>query len=350
MPQKYMQGIVYHEDYNKYDLGVDHPLVGDKPKKTMEQLELKEILKELEIFTPKKATQKDLERVHQKEYIEKIKELSKTGGMLANDTPAPKGIYDIARLAAGGSILCADKLLQGFNCMCNPLGGFHHASIGTSSGFCFFNDIAITIEYLREKHHLKKFMIVDTDVHHGNGTQDIYINNPSVLNLSFHQDGRTLYPGTGRLENIGKDDAKGFTVNLPLPPGTGTGSYLIAFNQIVTPLVKQFKPEIILFQSGVDTHHSDPLADLELTYQAYFYLANKMKELSEESCNKLLVLFGGGYNSHASIICYYNVMCGLLDKHNYVREKDSMSHYKVEVVMDNVLHLKRLLSDYWDFE
>lgn len=345
-----MLAITYHKDYNKYDLGSTHPLVGDKPRKTIEYLEMKGILEKLQVFTPKKATQKELERVHKKEYIEKVKNLSKTGGMLANDTPAPKGIYETACLAVGGSILCGEKLSQGFNCMCNPLGGFHHASIETSSGFCFFNDIAVTIEHLREKHHLKKFMIVDLDVHHGNGTQDIYIGDPSVLNLSFHQDGRTLYPGTGRLENIGKGDAKGFTINLPLPPSTGTSSYLIAFNQIVPTLVEQFKPDIILFQSGVDTHHSDPLADLELTYQAYFYLSNKMKELSEKSCNKLLVLFGGGYNSNASIICYYNIMCGLLDKHNYIKEKDSTSHYKVEIVMDNVSRLKKLLSDYWYFE
>ena len=345
-----MHGIVYHEDYNKYDLGMDHPLVGDKPKKTMEQLELKGLLKEFEVFKPRKVTQKDLERVHSKSYIEKIRTLSKTGGMLAKDTPAPKGIYEIARLSAGGSMLCAEKLLEGFKCMCNPLGGFHHASIGNSSGFCFFNDIATTIEYLRDTYNLKKFMVVDLDVHHGNGTQDIYLYDPTVLNLSFHQDGRTLYPGTGKIENIGKGEGKGFTVNLPFPPSTGTGSYLIAFNQIVPPLIKQFKPDIILFQSGVDTHHSDPLSDLDLTYQAFFYLANKMKELSEESCDKLLVLFGGGYNSDSSISCYYNTVCGLLDNQNYLREKDPMSHYKAEVVIEYVSRLKELLSVYWNFE
>lgn len=343
-------GIVYHDDYNKYDLGETHPLIGNKPKKTMEYLETKGILKKLKVFTPKKATQKDLERVHKKKYIERVKKLSKTGGTLSNDTPAPKGIYDIARIATGGSILCAEKLIKGYRCMCNPLGGFHHAGIETSSGFCFFNDIAIAIEYLREKYHQKKFMIVDTDVHHANGTEEIYLDDPSVLNVSFHQDGRTLYPGTGMLESIGKNDGKGFTINFPFPPSTGTGSYLIAFNQIIPPLIRQFNPQIILFQSGVDTHHSDPLADLELTYQAYFYISNKMKELSQNSCNKLLVLFGGGYNSNDSIICYYNLVCGLLDNYNYIKENDSMSYSKVETVVDNISSLKRLLKDYWNFE
>ena len=345
-----MIGITYHKDYNKYDLGSGHPLVSKKPKKTMEYLEIKGILDQLQIFTPKKATQKDLERVHNKKYIEQIKELSKCGGILSKDTPAPKGIYDIARLAAGGSILCAKKLNEGFKCMCNPLGGFHHANRDTSSGFCFFNDIAIAIEYLRDNYHLKKFMVIDTDVHHANGTQDIYIEDPSVLNVSFHQDGHTLYPGTGKLEDIGKNNAKGFNVNFPFPPGTGTGSYLTAFNQIIPTLVKQFKPKIILFQSGVDTHHSDPLADMELTYQAYFYISNIVKELSENGCNKLLVLFGGGYNINKSVICYYNLICGLLDNNNYIKEKDILSYSKVEMVLDNISRLKKLLREYWDFD
>jgi len=345
-----MYGYTYHKNYNKYDLGLDHPWIGDRAKKTMDYLEQKNLLEKFEIFTPKKATEKDLLRVHDKDYVELIKKLSKTGGKLAEDTPAPKGIFDIASLAAGGSILSAEKLFEEFTTVCNPLGGFHHASRDKSSGFCFFNDIAVTIEYLREKYKLKKFMIVDLDVHHGNGTQDIYIEDPSVVNLSFHQDGRTLYPGTGRLENIGKKQGKGYTINLPLPPGTATGSYLIAFNQIIPPIIKQFKPDIIIYESGVDTYHSDPLADLELTYQAYYYLSQKMQELSKETCDKLLVLFGGGYNSQSIIICYYNVICGLLNNPNFIKEKDSMSHFKVQTVMDRVLSLKEILKEYWDFE
>jgi len=339
-------GIVYHEDYNKYDLGVDHPLVGDKPGKTMALLEEKSILDKVEVFTPKNATESDLLRVHSKSYVNRIKELSRTGGMLSLDTPAPKGIYEYASLATGGTILAGEKLFDGFQCMVNPLAGFHHASREFSSGFCFFNDIAVVIEYLREKNKVKKFLVVDLDVHHANGTQEIYYTDPSVLKVSFHQDGRTLYPGTGSMEKIGGDAGEGFTVNLPLPPGTGNASFLKAFDEIVPKLTKQFDPEIIIYQSGVDTHHDDPLADINLTYQAYCDLAKKMMVLSSSTCKKLLVLFGGGYNSSASVQSYYNIMCGLLDRTDYIKEKD-IPDTKTEEVKRLVSELKNLLHPYW---
>jgi len=341
-----VKAIVYHEDYNKYDLGTDHPLIGDKPKKTMEFFESKNILNELDLFTPEKATEKDLLRVHSKEYVNRVKQLSKTGWMLSEDTPAPIGIFETASLAAGGTILAGEKVFEKYNCTINPLAGFHHASRSFSSGFCFFNDIAIVVEYLREKYKLSRFEIIDLDVHHANGTQEIFYDDPSVLNISFHQDGRTLYPGTGSLEKTGRDEAEGYTVNLPLPPGTGNESYLRAFETIIPPLTKQFKPEIIIYQSGVDTHHSDPLADIMLTHQIYYHLARKIAELSDKTCKKLLVCFGGGYNSDESVVSYYNIMCGLLNKKEYVKEKEILDEKSVEV--DGLVSdLINNLSNHW---
>jgi len=342
-----MNGIVYHDDYNKYDLGMDHPLVGDKPRKTMEFLEKHGIMDDVKVFTPEKATDKDLLRVHDLKFLEHIKNLSQTGGMLAFDTPAPIGIYEYASLATGGSILAGEKLFEGFQCMVNPLAGFHHASRSFSSGFCFFNDIAITMEYLREKHKLERFLIVDLDVHHANGTQEIYYGDPTVLNISFHQDGRTLYPGTGNMNKIGRGIGEGYAVNLPLPPGTGSRSYLNAFNSIVPSLTRQFNPEIIIYQCGVDTYHSDPLADLCLIHQTYYHLARKMLELSNITCKKLLVLFGGGYNSSASIKSYYNIMCGLLGRKDIIMEKN-IQDKKAEDVEQLVVELKKLLAPFWE--
>lgn len=342
-----MIGIVYHKDYNKYDLGLTHPLIGDKPRKTMEFFEKYNIMNDVKVFKPEKANGKDLLRVHNPRFIDRIKKLCQTGGMLTLDTPAPVGIYDIALLVTGGTKLAGEKLIQGFQCMVNPLAGFHHASRSFSSGFCFFNDIAIVIEYLREKYKLERFLIIDLDVHHANGTQEIYYDDPSVLNISFHQDGRTLYPGTGGLEKIGRDGGEGYTVNLPLPPGTNSESYLNAFTSIIPPLTKQFNPEIIIYQSGVDTHHSDPLADLYLTYQTYYHLAKKIKELSSTTCNKLLVLFGGGYNSEASITSYYNIMCGFLNRKDYMKEKDIPEKH-TEEVEQLVSELKKQLVSHWD--
>jgi acetoin utilization protein AcuC len=340
--------IVYHEDYNKYDLGTDHPLIGNKPKNTMTFLKEKSLLTEFDLFTPKKATEQDLLRVHDPAYIMHIKELSVTGGWLSSDTPAPKGIFDIASLATGGSMLAGEKLFEGYALTVNPLGGFHHASKAHSSGFCFFNDIAVTIEYLRKNHKLNRFLIIDLDVHHGNGTQDIFFDDPTVLNLSLHQDGRTLYPGTGSLETIGREEAAGYTVNLPFPPGAGGESYLKAFEEIVIPITREYKPQVIIYQSGVDTHHADPLADLNLTYQTYYRLARHVATLSKETCGKLLVLLGGGYNSTACIKSYYNVISGLLGKQDFYEEVDIPDDNPGEVER-TVQALKERLTDHWTF-
>lgn len=342
-----MIAIAYHEDYNKYDLGNIHPLVGNKPKKTMEFLKQKKIIDETDVFIPEKAGETDILKVHDKNYVDRVKKLSETGGWLASDTPAPKGIYEYASLAVGGTLLGGEKLFEGYNCTANPLAGFHHASRSFSSGFCFFNDIAIVIEYLREKHKLQRFLIADLDVHHANGTQEIYYTDPTVLNISFHQDGRTLYPGTGSLDKVGKDNGEGYTVNLPLPPRTGSKSYLKAFDEIIPPLTKQFHPEIIIYQCGVDTHHSDPLADINLTYQTYFYLAQKMRDLSSATCNKLLVLFGGGYNSISSVNSYYNIMCGLLGKKDHLKEDDIVDKNTNEIEK-LVNSLKSHLNPWWN--
>ena len=343
-----MFGLVYHEDFNKYDLGMDHPLISDKPRKTIDFFKQQNILHDITIFQPGKATEHDLLRVHNPQYVERVKQLSKIGGMLSFDTPVPPGIYETVLLVTGGTIKAGEQLLKGYTIMVNPLAGFHHASKSYSSGFCFFNDIAIVIEYLREKYQLQRFLIIDLDVHHANGTQEIYYEDPSVLNISFHQDGRTLYPGTGSFEAVGRNSGEGYAINLPLPPGTGDSSYLYAFNEIVPPLVHQFDPEIIIYQSGVDTHHSDPLADLRLTVQTYYHLAKKITELSTSSCNKLLVLFGGGYNSTASIQAYYNIICGFLGRKDYIKEEKLLERPSKEV-KHQVTQLKKLLGHYWDF-
>ena len=343
-----MTAIVYHEDYNKYDLGVTHPLIGDKPRKTMVFLREKGMLRFLKIFTPTRVDENDLLRVHDKMFVDHIKELSRNGGMLAVDTPAPVGIYDYARLAAGGTKLAGEKLFEGFHCAINPLGGFHHAGRGYSSGFCFFNDIAIAIEYLREKHGLKRFLVIDLDVHHANGTQDIYYEDPTVLHISFHQDGRTLYPGTGDVEEIGRGDGEGFTVNLPLPPYTSGDVYLMAFDEIIPPLVEEFDPEFIVYQSGVDGHHLDPLASLGLTYQTYYHLADRIKNLSFSTCNKLLVVLGGGYSSMISVKSYYNIVCGLIGRGDYIEEEAYISEKNMRQVEELIHSLKKILSRYWN--
>lgn len=339
--------FIYHEDFNKYDLGTDHPLIGDKPRNCLKYLTGSGLLSHFDILTPTPACYDDLLRAHTPEYLKHIQYLSINGGYLSADTPAPKGIFEVASLATGGSMLAADKLYDGYHLTINPLGGFHHACRASSSGFCFFNDIAVAIEYLKQKRKIKRFLIIDLDVHHGNGTQDIYFEDPSVLNISMHQDGRTLYPGTGDVDAIGRGPGEGYTVNLPLPPGTGSASYLKAFHEIIPPLVMQFSPEVILYQSGVDTHHADPLADLNLPLQTYYALASQVTKLSKDTCNKLVVLFGGGYNSESCIQAYGNIVRGLLGEKNYLSEPEP-TDADPGAVDAMLADLKMRLADYWE--
>ena len=336
----------YHEKYNEYDLGQDHPLIGDKPRKTLDFFKEKKLTDELDIFKPAEAKEEDLLKVHTKEFIEKIKQLSREGGYLSIDTPAPKGIYDVARLAVGGSILAGKKLFEGYNIAVNPLGGFHHAGVNHSSGFCFFNDIAIAIEVLKEKYDIKRIAIIDLDVHHANGTQEIFYKRNDVLLISFHQDGRTLYPGTGFVNETGEKKGEGYTINMPFPRGAGDESYRYAFLEIIPKIVKQFAPQLIIYQSGVDTHHSDPLANILLTYPTYYFFAEEIRKLSEETCKKLLVLFGGGYNSRASIYAYYNIMCGLMKKNDIINEK-TVRDVRLDETKKTVNELKQTMSCYW---
>ncbi len=342
-----MYGITYHPEYDNYDLGINHPLIGNKPKRTMDMLREKTLISSFDEFSPSLASKEDLLRVHPTSYIERIKRLSKTGGMLAMDTPAPKGIYSSARRATGGSIVCGSKLFENYSIMVNPLGGFHHASKQHSSGFCFFNDIAVVIEYLRTKQNLNKFFIIDLDVHHGNGTMDIYYRDPTVLNLSIHQDGETLYPGTGSIEKIGAEKGTGYTINLPLPPHTGSKAYLHAFNQLIPPLIDQFSPELIIYQSGVDTHHTDPLADLDLSLQTYYHIAKKIHQLSKKYTQKLLVLLGGGYNSEFCIAAYENIFRGLLNEKKCIQENDIYQNQKFDIVENRISNLQKILKQYW---
>jgi len=339
--------FVYHEDFNKYDLGTDHPLIGDKPRSARDFLVANGLLSHFDILTPTPASYDDLLRVHAPEYLKHVQYLSANGGWLSTDTPAPKGIFEVASLATGGTMMAADKLFDGYHLTVNPLGGFHHACKASSSGFCFFNDIAVAIEYLRHKRKIQRFLIIDLDVHHSNGTQDIYYEDPTVLNISMHQDGRTLYPGTGDVDAIGRGPGEGYTVNLPLPPGTGSTSYLKAFYEIIPPLTMQFSPEIILYQSGVDTHHADPLADLNLTLQTYHILATQVARLSKETCNRLAVLFGGGYNSDSCIQAYSNIVSGLLGEKNVLTEPETRDA-DPDAVDTMLLDLKQRLGDYWE--
>ena len=220
-------------------------------------------LPEIREYKPKLAAIADLERVH-------------------IGVPGIASLITDAHLvSAGGAIAAADAVLQrqvkrSF-ALVRPPG--HHAMrvVHGTRGFCTVNIEAIMAEYLRHTYGLKKIAIVDTDVHHGDGTQDIFYHDPDTLFISFHQDGRTLYPGTGFMEEMGSPNAFGSTINIPLPPGTGDEGLHYVLDNLILPMLADFEPEVIINSAGQDNHFSDPLANMAITAQGYAKLADKLK-------------------------------------------------------------------------
>ncbi|RLI05848.1 acetoin utilization protein AcuC [Candidatus Bathyarchaeota archaeon] len=301
-------GFVYSEAYLKYDFGPTHPFKPIRERYTLD------LLKELEVFDEKAkyyearmASEEELTLVHSKSYVDFVKKMSEKGyGLLDyGDTPATKGIYEAACFRVGGSLVGADLIMKGEAVHAfNPGGGLHHAKEGSAAGFCVFNDIAVTIRYLQKRYGLKRIAVVDIDGHHGDGTQQIFYSEP-ILTISFHRYGLLFYPGTGSVNEIGIHEGKGYSVNVPLPAGTFDEAYLYAFHEIVPPLLRSYKPEIIINQFGVDSHYEDPLVGLALTTDAYREIAQTMHKLAHEiSDGRYLILGGGGYEPRNVSRCW----------------------------------------------
>ena len=298
-----MTGItafVYHEDYLKYYFGPTHPFKPVREKYTLDLLkELKVFDGKAKYYEPEPASEEDLMLVHTKKYVDFVKKMSEMGSGYLDygDTPATKSIYEGSCSVVGGSLYAADLIMTGkASHAFNSGGGLHHAKENGAAGFCVFNDIAIVTRYLQRKYGLKRIAIVDIDGHHGDGTQKIFYREP-ILTISLHRYGNHFYPGTGSTEEIGEEEGKGYSINIPLPAWTHDEAYLFAFNEIVIPAIRRYKPELIINQFGVDGHYQDPLVGLSLTTKTYEEVSSTLHNLAHENSNgKFLVLGGGGYN------------------------------------------------------
>jgi acetoin utilization protein AcuC len=293
--------FLYHEDYLGYDFGPNHPLRPSRYKATFALLKKLGVFNEqVKHYKPNYASQDDLMLVHSREHVQDVERKCEAGiGYLDfGDTPARKGVYQAACAKVGGSILGADLIMQGkVKHAFNVGGGLHHATRNRSAGFCVFNDVALAARYLQKRYGLKRIAIVDLDGHHGDGTQQIFYDEP-ILTISLHRYGRGLlgrfYPGTGSIAEIGEDNGRGYSVNVPLPEGTFDEAYLEAFNEIVPPLIEKYEPEILLNQFGVDTHYQDPLVGLSLTTKSYVEISSALHQLAHDVSNGRYLIFGGG--------------------------------------------------------
>jgi acetoin utilization protein AcuC len=345
----------FHEKFRQYDLGEGHPFRGDRFAKAMKFFEGQGLLSDPRIlpFQPQPASRRDLLRVHTEQYVNLIFDLADQHRPYDIETPVTPEILEATMLICGNAVECGKKVVEERAKRAVSIGsGYHHAGRNYGGGFCIFNDIAVLVEYLRTEKDVRKFMILDYDVHFGNGTSDIYYKDPTVLYISLHQDPKTIYPGTGFEWQIGEGEGEGYNVNVPLPPGTGDTTYLHALDEIFMPLAEEFRPDIIIANGGSDPHFADMLGNLALTVNGFFRLSKTIRATADKVCGgRLVLMLGSGYNLTVLPSCWYALVAGMVG----LEKIDIKEHYgppkepaDCRRKVENTIHeLKRLLRRHW---
>jgi acetoin utilization protein AcuC len=295
--------VVWDPGFTAYDFGPTHPMSPVRLDLTARLCEALGVFDApgVELLSPPVPDDDVLATVHDRDYIAAVHEASQHPdrpdhgrGLGTEDDPAFSGMHEAsARIAEGTRQICADvwegRTAHGVN-FC---GGLHHAMRGNAAGFCIYNDIAVGIQWLLD-HGARRVAYVDIDVHHGDGVERIFWDDPRVLTVSVHESGRALFPGTGFPGDVGGPHAKGSAVNVALPPGTGDSAWLRALHSTALPLVRAFRPDVLVTQHGCDTHAQDPLAHLAVSVDAQRMAADSLHRLAHEVCEGRWVALGGG--------------------------------------------------------
>ncbi|MDE3075541.1 MAG: acetoin utilization protein AcuC [Chloroflexota bacterium] len=296
----------------EYDFGPQHPLQPVRVELAVELMRAYGLLDRanVRLVAPRLASDEELRLIHAPDYIEAVRQASANHGALTSipeyclgpgDNPIFAGMHEASAQVAGGTLQAAEFVLEGKQRHAFAIaGGLHHAMARCASGFCIYNDAAIAIEFLRRRG--LRVVYLDTDVHHGDGVQAAFYATDRVLTISFHEDGRFLFPGTGSVHETGAGAGQGYSVNVPLPPGTGDEAYLFAFDALFPALVRAFRPDVIVNQNGADAHRKDPLAHLRASINLYRHIAGAVHRLSHELCaGRWLAMGGGGYDLYDAV-------------------------------------------------
>ncbi|MFC1983484.1 histone deacetylase [Chloroflexota bacterium] len=307
-------GFVYDPVYLKHDTG-HHPENAKRLETIISHLEQTGLKQQLTPIEPRAASIEELSLVHDEQYISYIRDVARRGGgWLDADTGMSADSYEAALYAAGGVIRATETVMSGevdsAFALVRPPG--HHAVYKRAMGFCLFNNVAIATKYALVNYKLERILIVDFDVHHGNGTQAAFYDNPHVLYISAHE--YPFYPGTGSIEETGSGEAEGTTINIPLPAYSGDTEYPEVFEQIIVPAAIRFKPQLVLVSAGYDAHWADELALMQVSVTGFTQMVKIIKGLGDELCNGRLVFsLEGGYNLTAlaaSIKATFDVLLG----------------------------------------
>ena len=292
--------FVYTDKYFSYDYGVSHPLRIERLQMTYDLSRAYDLfqLPHADLVETRPASESELLRFHTPDYVDVLKKASRgqisqafACGLGPGDNPVFPGLWEWSQLHTGASLQCARLVSEGkARIAFNIAGGLHHAHAGRASGFCYVNDPVLAIYHLVDQG--RRVMYLDIDAHHGDGVQWAFYENPQVLTVSFHQDGRSLFPGTGGGDEIGRGKGKGYAVNVPMLPGTDDYVFWLGFDSLVPRLIEAFKPDVVVSQLGVDTFLDDPLANLELTTHGF----SRVIAYLAEQAPAWVALGGGGYN------------------------------------------------------
>jgi acetoin utilization protein AcuC len=311
--------VLKGENIAAYGFGADHPFGPDRHGAFHDRLDRSGLLESLTIRAAGSASREELASFHTGDYLDRVAALcAKGSGFLdGGDTPALVGIDAAAAAVVGATVYAADRIMGGeFRQAFVPIAGLHHAGRDHAAGFCVFNDCGVAIELLRGRHGLRRVAYVDIDAHHGDGVFYAFEDDPDLIFADVHEDGRFLYPGTGRTDEGGRGTATGTKLNIPLEPGAGDGAFFAAWEQ-VERFIEAAEPEFILLQCGADSLGGDPITHLNYTAAAHRHAASRLCLLADRVCGgRVLGMGGGGYNRDNLAEAWTAVVRAFVDHYN----------------------------------
>lgn len=308
-----MTCLIYDDIYLKHDTG-SHPETADRLKSITAYLKKTKFWSACRHCSPRTATPQEIARVHRPEYIEIVKKVAaQGGGYLDGDTIVSPDSFEAAGAAAGGVLTAVDAVMQGdpgTNALCLVRPPGHHALAGRGMGFCLFNNVAIGTRYVQKKYQCSKVLIIDWDMHHGNGTQAIFEDDPTVFYFSMHR--FPYYPGTGSAEETGVGRGKGFTFNIPVAGNIDHQVFVAQFGQALARIKETFTPDFIFISAGFDGYKNDPLGGLGLEVADFQTLTAAVKKLAAECCGgRIVSVLEGGYSLDGLPLCIEAHLKGL---------------------------------------